>query len=76
MVDYLKQLQEIIDDYVANMDGINEKRLAVAERDYQLAAKEVNCWNVLQQNLKIHRKKDYVLERSEDEPPPEAYVIP
>lgn len=68
MVDVLKQLQDIIDDYIAQMQDIHEKRVVLSNKDYALASKEVKCWDVLQQNLKVFNQgKGHVL--SEDQQP-------
>ncbi len=59
MVDSLtQQLQDLINDYIAEMQAIHDKRVILSNRDYALASKEVRCWDLLQQNLKTFEHQE------------------
>jgi len=48
-----KVLKGIIDDYIQHMEGVNDKRLAHAEREVNLVTKECNAFNCLRNNLRL-----------------------
>lgn len=44
-------LKGIVDDYIENMNGINERRMALLEKDMKCLMQEARMFNLLQQNV-------------------------
>lgn len=59
------QLQEIINDYIAEMQAIHEKRVHLSNKDFALASKEVKCWDILQQNLQTFERSNVLPENQQ-----------
>lgn len=46
-------LKDIIDDYIKNMEKINDKRLEFAEKELRYVNEEVKLFNLFRSNLRI-----------------------
>lgn len=47
-----KVLREIIDNYISDVEKINDRRLALYEKEAEFATKEAIAFNILRQRLK------------------------
>lgn len=50
-MDKFNQLKDVVDDYVLHMEGINEKRLELLEKEVELSMQEVKLFNLFMHNL-------------------------
>lgn len=46
-------LKDVIEDYITNMQGINEKRMEYLEKELEYVQEEFKMFNLLQHNVSI-----------------------
>jgi hypothetical protein len=71
-MDSYQTLKEIVDDYIAHMQGVNEMRIENATKELEYIRKEVELFGFLQRTAKmVHDQYKAVLEANEISENPE-----